>query len=68
MDEKKIKRINELYKKSKGVGLTETELEEQANLRNEYRMSILGNISNTLSNVKIKEKDGSITDLKPKGN
>ena len=29
MDEKKIKRINELYHKSKGEGLTQEELAEQ---------------------------------------
>ena len=33
MDEKKIKRINELYHKSKGEGLTQEELAEQKALR-----------------------------------
>lgn len=37
MDEKKIARINELYKKSKTpAGLTSVEKEEQKNLRQEY--------------------------------
>ena len=33
MDKLKIARINELYKKSKTEGLTETEMEEQKQLR-----------------------------------
>ena len=39
MDEKKIKRINELYHKSKGEGLTQEELAEQKALREEYLAS-----------------------------
>ena len=35
MDEKKIARINELYRKSKAEGLTEAELTEQKVLRRE---------------------------------
>ena len=41
MDKLKIARINELYKKSKTEGLTETEKEEQKQLRNEYRMAVI---------------------------
>lgn len=66
MDEKKIKRINELYKKSKTTGLTEAELEEQKALRAEYRMSIINNLSASLNNVSIENPDGSITKVKPK--
>lgn len=66
MDEKKIKRINELYKKSKTTGLTEAELEEQKALRTEYRMSIINNLSASLNNVSIENPDGSITKVKPK--
>ena len=36
MDEKKIARINLLYRKSKTEGLTEAEKKEQADLRREY--------------------------------
>ena len=36
MDQKLIKRINELYKKSKTTGLTEEEIEEQKDLRIQY--------------------------------
>lgn len=66
MDEKKIKRINELYKKSKTTGLTEAELEEQKALRAEYRMSIISNLSASLDNVSIENPDGSVTKVKPK--
>lgn len=67
MDQKKIDRINELYKKSKAEGLTDAEREEQQQLRTEYRMSILNNLTGTLQNVSVKNPDGSITELKPKG-
>lgn len=67
MEQKKIDRINELYKKAKSIGLTEEEKEEQQQLRTEYRMSIINNISGSLENVRIKNPDGSITKLKPKG-
>mgnify|MGYP003304079854 CR=1 FL=1 len=36
MNEEKIARINELYKKSKAEGLSEEEKAEQAALRQEY--------------------------------
>ena len=66
MDQKKINRINELYKKSKTSGLTEAEFEEQQALRTEYRMAVLNNLSASLNNVSIKNPDGSITKVKPK--
>ncbi len=66
MDDK-IKRINELYHKSKTPeGLTEAEKEEQAALRREYVLSIRKNLRASLDNVSIVEKDGSITNLKDK--
>ena len=39
-----VERINELAKKSKTVGLTEAEKEEQAKLRKEYLDAIRRNI------------------------
>ena len=63
MDEQKVKRINELYRKSKAEGLTEEEKEEQARLRKEYVAAIKNNMRAHLNNISIKEKDGSITDL-----
>ena len=66
MDDK-IKRINELYHKSKTPeGLTEAEKEEQAALRREYVLSVRKNLRASLDNISIVEKDGSITNLKDK--
>lgn len=63
MDEKKIARINELYRKSKAEGLTEAEAKEQQILRREYIDSFKRNLRGQLNNISIKEKDGSITNL-----
>ncbi|WP_343249302.1 DUF896 domain-containing protein [Diplocloster hominis] len=63
MDEAKIGRINELYRKSKAEGLTQKELKEQAALRQEYLEAVRGNLRGQLNNISIQEKDGSITDL-----
>ena len=63
MDDKKIARINELYKKSKAEGLTEAEVEEQAVLRKEFIESFRKNLRSQLDNIDIKEADGSITNL-----
>ena len=61
-----IKRINELSRKSKSEGLTPSEKEEQTRLRNKYRALVVGNLSSQLNGIKIKNPDGSITDLKKK--
>lgn len=63
MTEEKIMRINELYKKSKSVGLTEEELKEQQVLRREYIDDFKRNLRGQLDNISIKEKDGTITNL-----
>ncbi len=67
MDEKKIARINELYKKKKEGTITEEELKEQASLRMEYVASIRRNLRATLENVSILEADGTVSPLKKKG-
>lgn len=64
MTEENIARINELYHKSKGEGLTPEEKEEQQRLRKEYVEAIRKNMRSTLDNVSIKNEDGSITPLK----
>ncbi len=64
MTEKDIQRINELYHKSKGEGLTEEEKAEQAKLRQEYILAIRKNLRGTLDNVSILEADGTVTELK----
>ena len=58
MDEK-IKRINELYHKSRAEGLTEEEKQEQAKLRREYVDSIRGNLRSQLESMTIQYEDGS---------
>ena len=54
MDER-IARINELYHKSQGVGLTPEEKEEQQRLRREYVDSIKRNMKAQLDNVRFVE-------------
>lgn len=66
MDELKIKRINELYKKKKEGTITEEEKKEQALLRAEYIEAVRNNLRSTLANVSIQEKDGTITPLTKK--
>ncbi|MCI5995680.1 MAG: DUF896 domain-containing protein [Blautia sp.] len=63
MDENKLKRINELARKSKAEGLTEAERTEQAALRREYIEAVRMNLRSQLNNIDIREKDGSITNL-----
>ncbi|MCI8566080.1 MAG: DUF896 domain-containing protein [Lachnospiraceae bacterium] len=67
MTEKDIERINELYHKSKSVGLTSEEAAEQANLRSMYIKAIRANLRGNLDQIDIREKDGSITHLKDVG-
>lgn len=63
MDENKLKRINELARKSKAEGLTAEERREQESLRREYIESVRMNLRSQLNNIDIREKDGSITNL-----
>lgn len=63
MDGLNIERINELARKSKTVGLTEEEKEEQAVLRKAYIASFKRNLRAQLDNIDIKEPDGSIVNL-----
>ncbi len=63
IDEKKIARINELYRRSKAEGLTDAEKQEQKLLRLEYVEAIRANLRSQLDNIDIEEKDGSIYNL-----
>lgn len=63
MDAQKIKRINELYRKSKAEGLTEAEKTEQKILRSEYLAAIKSNLRSQLNNIDIEEKDGTVVNL-----
>ena len=58
-----VKRINELYHKSKAEGLTEEEKAEQATLRKEYVASVRGNLKAQLDNISIQRADGTIENL-----
>lgn len=61
--EEKIKRINELYHKSKAEGLTKEEAKEQAELRKEYVANIRANLRGQLNNISIQREDGTIVNL-----
>lgn len=58
-----IDRINELYHKSQGPGLSPKEKEEQQRLRRAYIEAIRANMRANLNNISIQEADGSVTDL-----
>ena len=60
MDEQKVKRINELYRKSKAEGLTDAEKKEQKILRQEYIDAFKRNLRSQLNNIDVEEKDGTI--------
>lgn len=67
MNEAKIKRINELAKKSKTVeGLTEAEKAEQAKLRREYIDSYTRSLKGQLDNTYVVRPNGSKEKLKRK--
>ncbi len=61
--EEKIKRINELYKKSKAEGLTEEERQEQALLRQEYIANVRMNLKAQLDNIDVVNEDGTVENL-----
>ncbi len=62
MDER-IRRINELYHKSKDVGLTDAEKQEQDRLRKEYAASVRANLKAQLDNIDVENEDGTIENL-----
>ena len=66
MEDSRIARINELYHKAQAEGLTEEEKAEQIRLRQEYVAAIRANMRGQLNNIRILEKDGSVTDLSEK--
>jgi uncharacterized protein YnzC (UPF0291/DUF896 family) len=66
MDDNKLARINELYKKSQNEGLTAEEKQEQADLRSEYVLAIRKNLRGTLNQISLLNPDGSVTELKKK--
>ena len=63
MEQQKINRINELYRKSKAEGLTDEEKKEQKILRQEYLELVKRNLRNQLNNIDVEEKDGTVVNL-----
>ena len=63
MNQQKIDRINELYKKSKAEGLTEKEKKEQDLLRKEYVANVRGNLKVQLNQIDIQNSDGTVSNL-----
>ena len=61
--EKDIARINELYHKQKGEGLTEAEKKEQAKLRRVYIDAIKGNVRAQLNNIDVVDENGKVENL-----
>lgn len=68
MDQTKINRINALAKASKERELTAEERKEQTMLRNEFRRSVIGNLTGQLDHTVIVRPDGSRTEVKKKVN
>lgn len=52
-----VERINELARKAKTVGLTEEEKQEQAKLRKEYIVSVVGDLRNQLGNTYVLDEN-----------
>ena len=63
MEHKDIERINELARKKKTVGLTATELEEQAAQRAQYLKEFRINMEDTLKRVRVEQADGTYKPL-----
>lgn len=66
MEQSKLDRINELYRKSQAEGLTEEEKKEQQELRAQYVALVRANLRGQLNNISLLNPDGSITELSKK--
>lgn len=68
MEQEKLDRISELYRKSQTLaGLTDEELAEQAELRREYVKSWKDSLVGQLDNTYVVSPDGSKRKLERKG-
>lgn len=63
MTEEKIKRINELYRKQKTLGLSFEEKQEQQNLRREYIAAVRKNLKSQLDRIDMVQEDGTVENL-----
>ncbi len=59
LSESKIKRINELSKKSKSTGLSIEEAKEQTMLRKEYLETFRSSMRETIEHVKVIDPEGN---------
>lgn len=66
MEQSKLDRINELYRKSKEKELTPEEKEEQKLLREEYVRLVHNNLRGQLDNIRFVNPDGTVTAAGPK--
>ena len=63
MNQQGIDRINELYRKSKAEGLTETERKEQALLRQEFVANVRKNLKAQRDHIDMVDEDGAVYNL-----
>ena len=66
MENKDIERINELARKKKTVGLTQSELKEQETLRRQYLNEFRANLQSMMDQVYIEREDGTYQKLEKK--
>lgn len=66
MEHEQIARINELARKSRTIGLTQGEAEEQQRLRGQYLREFRANMEQTLQRVMVEQPDGSYEPLQKK--
>lgn len=66
MNQEKIDRINELARKSRESKLSDAELKEQKQLRQEYIKSVKENFVKSIENITIIDADGKTRDIKKK--
>jgi uncharacterized protein YnzC (UPF0291/DUF896 family) len=59
LSNEKMARINELARKAKATGLTETEAKEQSKLRSEYLTTFRSSMLDTLTNTKFIDPEGN---------
>lgn len=63
MIDKRIHKINELYRKAQTQGLTEDEKIEQINLRKQFASNIRNNFRNLLNNIDMENEYGIVENL-----
>jgi len=68
LTKEQVARINELARKKKTVGLTESEVQEQAELRAQYLKDFREGFRQQLDNTYIQYEDGTKVKLQQKHN